>query len=262
MDLTQIREHWESAGHQIGDPSATVTPTSRDPYLAVLERQNVLDFLRPADRALEIGCGIGTHTLDYARATTAVVGMDVADSLIQLASEGARVAGIGNVEYCVCSVLELISRCEETRFDVVVSQRCLINLPTWEDQQEALRQCAAVLKPGGRLLLSEGFDDELEALNAARWKLGLSRIEVVAYNHNFRRAAFEEYVSRDFEITATRGYGAYLFISRVVHPLAVAPEAPVHDGVINRAAMQIAQWVDLPDLDRYSYNRFYVLMKR
>ena len=39
--------------------------------------------------------------------------------------------------------------------------------------------------------MTEGFQDELDALNEVRATFGLETINVVPYNHNFRRARFE-----------------------------------------------------------------------
>lgn len=258
MDRTQIKEHWEAAGAAL-DPGAPVTPTSRDPYLAELERGYILAHLSPTDRVLEIGCGIGTHTIRYAEAAGCIIATDLAESLIEVA-KAANPAP--SVEYHQRSVLDLISFAEETQFDVVVSQRCLINLPTWTDQQEALRQIRSVLKPGGRLLMTEGFSAPLDALNTAREAVGLEPIAVVAYNRNLHESELDAELARHWSIRATGDYGTYLYLSRVLHPLAVAPEQPRHDSPINRAAMQMQRRAPLPGAERYSYNRFLALSLR
>ena len=52
-------------------------------------------------------------------------------------------------------------------FDLVISQRCLINLSGWEEQQIALAEIARILNPGGRFIMQEGTLQSREALNHA-----------------------------------------------------------------------------------------------
>jgi hypothetical protein len=57
-------------------------------------------------------------------------------------------------------------------------------------------------------------------------------------------------------------YGFYLLLSRVLHPLSVLPESPKHDSRVNEAAMQISRNIEIPAMQKYSYNLFYVLRKK
>ncbi len=260
MDLEDIREHWRQAGDSF-PTEGDVTPTSRDPFLGQLERQNVLSFLEPSFDALEIGCGDASHSIEYAQGVRSLSGLDLTASLLDLARARAAAAGVENLELSQGSVLDIGKLYQPRRFDCIISQRCLINLPEWRHQRDALAQARDLLKPGGLLLLTEGFQDALEQLNAARAALDLPEI-TVSYNRNMLREELEDFASRDFEIVERRHYGAYLVLSRTLHPLAVHPESPRHDSPLNEAAMKLSQAVPMPDLERYSYNLFYALRKK
>jgi SAM-dependent methyltransferase len=261
MSLEEIRRHWEDAGKAFPEDSLS-TATTRDPYLGRLEEDNILEGLRDSERVLEVGVGDGGHTVAYAQVAASFVGVDVAESLLDVARRRLAEAGNDNVELHAMSVLEVEQAFGSESFEAVVSQRCLINLPDWEHQVEGLRQLAAVLRPGGLLLLTEGFDDGIDGLNNVRTELGLGAIRTVDYNCNFRRAAFEHAVARWFDIVELRDYGLYLLLSRVFHPLAVAPEEPKHDSMLNRVAADIARAAPTGDLAGLSYSLFYVLRKR
>jgi SAM-dependent methyltransferase len=261
MTLDEIRRHWEDAGKAFPEDSL-VTPTTRDPFLGRLEEDNILENLRGAERALEVGTGDGAHTIAYARVASSLVGIDVAESLIEVARRRVSEAGSENVELQTLSVLDVEQEFGSQTFDAVVSQRCLINLPDWEHQVEALRQLASVLEPGGRLLITEGFEDGMDGLNEVRTSVGLEPIRTVDYNCNFRRPAFEEAATRWFDIVHVRDYGLYLLLSRVFHPLAIAPEEPKHDSTFNRVAADIATVTPAESLARLSYSLFYVLHRR
>jgi len=261
MTLDDLKQHWEKAGRQFPH-EGRVTPTSRDPFLGELEEDNILRHLSPDDHALEIGCGDGSHTVAYARRVKHLSAIDVAESLVELASKKIAGAGLSNTRILAGSALALTDMFGTSEFDVVISQRCLINLPSWEGQQHAILQAHQMLRSGGLFLLTEGFQGEFDTLNKVRRTLGLDDIVTVAYNKNLDRETFESWTRQYFDLVETRHYGAYLFISRVLHPLAVKPDPPKHDAKINEAAMLIARNVTMPDLRRFSYNLFYALRKR
>jgi len=259
--LEAIKTHWKKAGVNFPIDSK-ITPTSRDPYLGMLEEKYILEFLPENCNAMEIGCGDGSHTLAYANKVKKLLGVDIADSLLDVAKTRMANTKFKNTDFICSSVLDFDQILKEEKFDCVISQRCLINLPDWDTQKRAIEKIADKIKSGGLLLFSEGFIDELEELNKARNAVGLESISVAQYNHNFSRYSFEEFIKNEFDIVATRHYGGYLFFSRVLHPLAVLPESPRHDSPINRAAYETATAIDLPDTERFSYNRFYVLKKK
>lgn len=260
MELEEIRKHWEQAGEHLS-MTDVVTPTSRDPYLGKLEQQNIATFLERNQEVLEIGCGDAQHTVRYAKQVKSIVGLDIAASLIRLAENRAQKERIENARFKCGSVLELQGLGKDT-FDCVVSQRCLINLPTWDYQEKAIEQVHSVLKPGGLFLMTEGFEDELLELNRVRRAVGLPEVRVVDYNRNFRHSEFDDFISTLFDVKAVKDYGFYLFCSRVFHPLAVLPEKPRHDSRLNEVAGLLAS-VDLGiSMKRYSYNLMYVLRKR
>jgi len=260
LSMDEIRKHWEDAG-QLFPTEGNITPTSRDPFLGQLEEQNILDFLRPNQIALEMGCGDGSHSVKYAGQVKALSALDLIESLLNRAKQRAADAHLENIDFTLGSVLALKELFPSRKFDRLISQRCLINLAEWELQQDAVRQAHSLLKEGGLFLMTEGFQDAMDELNIVRNKFGLPEI-AVAFNRNFIRREFEEFIAQYFEIVEVRHYGAYLFLSRVLHPLAVLPAEPKHDARLNEVAMEIGREVPMPDLDRYSYNSFYVLKKK
>lgn len=261
MKLEDIKDHWEKSRKDF-PVDGSVTPTSRDPYLGQLERANFLSSLSPELTCLELGCGDGYHTVHYAKEVKKLSGVDVAASLIDLADQRIHESHIENVDLSVVSVLDIAQQFEAQSFDCILSQRCLINLPDWEYQKNAISQAHQLLKTGGLFLLSEGFQENLDNLNAVRKLVSLPEIKVVDYNRNFLMEDFEEYILQYFDIVEKRGYGSYLFFSRIYHPLVVFPENPKHDSKLNEIAMKLSSLLPMQDLERYSYNLFYVLKKK
>lgn len=260
MELEEIRRHWEVSGKQLSI-NDKISPTTRDPYLGKLEEDNILAYLKSNTMVLEIGCGDAIHTIEYAKRVSRIVGIDIADSLIKKATKIAKSTGIRNIDFIAGSVLNLKKLLGTLEFDYAISQRCLINLPDWRKQQDVILQIHSILNTDGFFLLTEGFQDELDGLNQIRVNLGLTEIRVVNYNRNIYRSEFETFISKYFKIIEVRHYGAYLFLSRVFHPLAVLPNSPKHDSRLNMVAMEISRLILMPDLEKYSYNLFYALQK-
>jgi ubiquinone/menaquinone biosynthesis C-methylase UbiE len=60
-----------------------------------------------------------------------LIGVDCAASLLAVERRRTDAAGMHNVELLHASVLEVGARLASGAFDAVISQRCLMNLPTW-----------------------------------------------------------------------------------------------------------------------------------
>jgi SAM-dependent methyltransferase len=98
-------------------------------------------------RVLDIGCGNGYVTCQYAGAGADVVSVDITDKAVELTR--ARLALIGlEAEVRQADAEDLPF--EDESFDVVVSFGVLHHTP---DTERAVKEVHRVLKPGGRLLL-------------------------------------------------------------------------------------------------------------
>src|SRR5207249_7272388 len=106
----------------------------------------LLPRLRPGDRFLDVGCGPGTLTVDLARrvAPAAVVGIDLAESVIDEARRHALEAGVSNVTFESGDFRD--GRFEEASFDVVHAHQVLQHL---RDPVAALSTMARLGRPGG-----------------------------------------------------------------------------------------------------------------
>lgn len=115
-----------------------------------------------------------------------------------------------------------------------------VNLPSWGAQQQAIRNVASVLRPGGRFVFVEGLADGRLRLNALRERVGFEPMPVVWHNIDFAEATLLPFLDSLFTITERRHFGVYDFVARVVHPLTVAPAAPTYDARINEVAGRLA----------------------
>ncbi len=198
-----VRAYWE-------DPT---TMSIIDPNLHQLEIDTVSRHLRAEDVLADVGCGNGEATVRYARAVRRAVGFERSDRLRSLAIEAGRSSKLTNLSFEAADVLELGGRPGE--FDVVVSQRMLINLGSWEEQQRAILNLRRMLKPGGRAILVENTTDAFDALNGLRAEAGLAPIPRHWHNLFFNHEELMRFLEGRFRVLTTHDFGLYYFLTRV-----------------------------------------------
>ncbi|MBE0665119.1 MAG: arsenite methyltransferase [Candidatus Aminicenantes bacterium] len=159
-----------------------------------------LASLRPGETVLDLGSGGGIDCFLAARRVGPegrVIGVDMTEEMIRLARENAEKSGLKNVEFRQGEIENL--PVEDGTVDAVISN-CVINLSP--DKERVFREVYRVLKPGGRLMVSDiVLDGELsqrvrestaaytgciggalprQEYLAAMTKAGFSEVEIVA----------------------------------------------------------------------------------
>ena len=261
-NLADIRAYWVDAASQTLDVDG-LRPTARDPYLQDVVETAMERWIWPSANLLDIGCGEGTSSLRFAKRAGTVLGLDYIPEFAERASQAATVSGATNTTFAAGDILKLGDTLQGRIFDIVVTIRCLINLPTWELQKEGISQVAKAVKPGGLYLLSEGWQEGWDELNRMRCRAGLEPITLVAYNRLLSRQALEAFIRPEFEIVTYHSVGWYLVMSRVFQPAFVAPERPRQTHPINKIAAQLyGAGIADTAFENCDYSGVYVLRKR
>ena len=163
--------------------------------------------LHPGEVVLDLGSGAGADVLIAARRVAPggrAIGLDMTPQMLALARRHAAAAGLDNVEF-VDGYLEEVPL-PDGSVDVVISN-CVINLAA--DKPAVLREAARVLRPGGRLAISDvvadpGMDSETRADMAAWTGCIAGALTEADYRVALADAGFE-----DVEITETHRVHAH-----------------------------------------------------
>jgi arsenite methyltransferase len=127
--------------------------------------------LHEGETVLDLGSGAGADVLISARRVGPrgkAIGIDMTDEMLDLARANAARAGVENAEFLKGYLEDL--PLADASVDVVISN-CVINLAA--DKTLVLREAARVLRPGGRLAISDviadpDLDDAMRA-DVAAW---------------------------------------------------------------------------------------------
>lgn len=239
-----------------------LTTTACDFHLRDLEIDLGLQYIREGDRVLDAGCGPGVSIREYAsKRQIDAHAIDYSDNMIEFAKRDESDVN-KSVQYQCASVLELPY--EDESFDVVTTHRCLMALLDWELQKDALLEIKRVLKPGGTYVMMEGTFDGLQRLNFFRRKFDLPEIEPDGRDRlhtlKFHESELRTFCKPHFEIMREQRFGMYYFLTRIVHPMLVAPDSPRYDNKINEIAKVIAR--QFPGFENIGHLVGFILRKR
>jgi arsenite methyltransferase len=156
--------------------------------------------LHEGETVLDLGSGAGADVLISAQRvgpTGKAIGLDMTDEMLELARSNAAEAGVENVEF-LKGYLEDMPLADIT-VDVVISN-CVINLSG--DKPRVISEAARVLRPGGRLAVSDviadsGMDDSTRDDMAAWTGCIAGALTKAEFSRTLAEAGFEEIEIRE-----------------------------------------------------------------
>jgi len=191
-----IKKYWDNVAG----------PSWGDKYMIELGYQKLLNHVTSDDSVLDVGCGDGAllSRLDARRR----VGIDFSEPMIGKAREN------NDIKFFVDDARHLSF--DDDSFDIVYTVRCLINIPSWEQQCQAINECLRVAKK--RVIFSEAFYEPLQRLNAIRQIAGLDLL----VEHDFNRYIKEDKLRillKDYNFTICNYSSVYYLGTRFVREI-------------------------------------------
>ena len=194
-----------------------------DRYAIELETREVAGRLEDGDTVLDAGCGNGFTAFELAsRKDVRICGIDLIPEMVRNARK--RLKGFPalaeRLEFKTGDIKQLPEK--DGTYDKVVAIRVFINLANAADRLNAFRECARVLRPGGRLLLSEATVEGWKKLNRFRKEWGLEAVPMPVFNHYLDEKGTVRLASRYFRLSEIRPFSSTYFVgTRVLKPVLI-----------------------------------------
>lgn len=218
-DIHDIRQFWNDQAMAHGSSPQATTPDVGLRQIEISSISDILGDLTAPSRVLDIGWGNGYSLLRLAATHVRhqFVGGDYAAAMVAQARAALEDAPRlhGRVRFEEMDVLSLPPR---ESFDVVISDRCLINLPNFAYQQQAVDQIHQALHAGGRYVAIENFEGGHAGMNQERLRLGLQPLPVRWHNCYLNEHSFIDYCSQSFDVHEILAISStYYLLTRVVY---------------------------------------------
>ncbi len=215
---------------------------------------------------LDVGCANGYSSIRFATDHGAqVVGVDYVEQMVASAEE--RRASLSpdvqeRVEFRRGDVRSL--EFPDESFERVVSTRVIINLGEWEEQLAGLQECLRVLRPGGRLLLSEATVGGWRRLNALRTEWGLGEIPMPRFNNYLKESKVVDALASDADLVQIEDFASsYYVATRFLKPLLAQRDGGDHVVDVADPLSEFNRWASqLPPAGDYGTQKLFVFTKR
>jgi ubiquinone/menaquinone biosynthesis C-methylase UbiE len=254
----KVKEFWENQAKEFKSSEFATNPDSN--YRAY-EIEQIAEYIKDGKTLLDIGCGNGHSTLLFAKRfpKLKIIGVDYSAEMIEYANAALRKNPKlkGRVSFRVGDVLELSNQKDLVgKFDQVLSERCVINLLSWEKQRDAILEMKKMLKKSGEIIFCENTQEGLDRLNVLRKKLKLFAITVRWHNSYLSEKELIPFLNKTFKVKEIKNIGSlYYIISRVVYAKLADLEKkqPEYAHPINAIARE------LPPIGNFSPNHIFLL---
>ncbi len=216
MNEAQVKAHWEDWAERYG---AGLRATTRTPTAKRLEIDALVHSLRGMSystesraQLLEVGCGNGHNCIALAEAFPgfAVTGLDYVERMVEMAEANGRESSAADrLSFCTGDVMDLgaVSGLAPV-FDIVLSNRCLINLGSTRQQKLALSSLAPRIGDAGCLLLIENSQQSFARQNRCREQMDLEARKAADFNHFLDEDEVMPHLNFLFEEVAIEDFGS------------------------------------------------------
>ncbi|KKQ71355.1 MAG: hypothetical protein UT33_C0010G0079 [Candidatus Peregrinibacteria bacterium GW2011_GWC2_39_14] len=206
-DKKSILDHWNEKNVE----------SMYDKNLLNAEIDLIKKHIQPNSKILDAGCGEGEGTYVYSSIKGVEIhAVDFSDTRLKKASR--RLKGRKNV---TLKKIDFLNKYElDKDYDIIISQRFIINIPEWQLQKQVLLGFMNMLKTGGQLIMLEGSKNGANDLNEFRKAYGLEPIPIQWHNYFLSDNELINFMKKNkFKLINANGLGAYFLLTRGVRPI-------------------------------------------
>lgn len=219
---------------------------SNDHVLKNIEIDELKKYLSHGQKILEIGCGNGITAIEIIKDFKVdILAVDYSDEMIKSARNlSDNKIFKGNVRFEVQDIRN-IEKIKD-HFDLIISERVLINLDNYLEQLDVLNKLYELVNPGGKFLMCESSKSGLENINKERIKFGLEKIEMPWHNNYIDDKKIENDLSKiKFNLNRVNNFtSTYYFLSRIIYANYVnqTNSEIKYDSIINLMALKLSNY--------------------
>lgn len=246
-------EFWNERAH-LGMVAGT-----NDLLAKQLEIKAIQQYIKPGMSILDFGCGNGITALTLAQAMDVhIFGVDFSPNMIEYAKLNKNKYNLrGTIEFHLGdqSYLEKMTN----KFEIIYTERCIINIKSWEEQKKTIFKLLDLLQEEGMYLMCETSETSLRNINILRKSLDLPKINIPWHNRYLIDHEVEELNPDCATLEEVNNFSStYYFLSRIINAKLSAQrhEEPRYEDPINMLALQ------LPPLGDFSQSKIWVWRKK
>jgi len=254
----KIKEFWDQQAIKYQDSYLATVP---DKFLKELEINSILKYIpNQTKKVIDIGCGNGFSTWQFAKDRRVdIIGLDYSEKMIEQAKKNIKKQNKlkGKIDFVVGSVLNL-SNFQKSSFDIVISDRCLINLISLNDQKIAIKEINRILKKKGKYIMCEDTQEGLSKINDLRRLADLQEIPNHWHNIYLNEHKLLPYIKKYFKVIKVDNFSSLYYVaSRIFNAVAADDKSkPDYLSDINKVASK------LPSIGEYSPLKIFYLEKK
>jgi ubiquinone/menaquinone biosynthesis C-methylase UbiE len=244
----KIQNYWEDRAKENYDKK---TATTDDIHLRDLEISTLIETIRQIrpekiKNILDIGCGDGRSTLEIAAQfqDCHFTGMDFSETMVKIANKNLEQKKDlkDRVHFFVGDVTKLHEVIGNRKFDIILSDRCLINLESSDIQYKAIGDISDHLTSAGYFIAIENFIDGQNTMNDSRKAMGLPEIPIRWHNKYFAEDGLLMNSKKYFKKTVIRDFSSsYYFATRIIYSkmCQMRGETPDYNHEIHQLATKL-----------------------
>lgn len=232
---------------------------TKDYNAKILEIETLSRFFKKNIRVLEFGCGNGYTALEMAkRFNVKIDACDYSSEMILEAKKLQKKKLSNRVNFFLADIKEKLKI--KPIYDLVFTERVLINLDSWVSQKKSIIKLVKFLKPKGRLVLMENSATGLKKINDYRSLLGLKEVKAPWHNLYLDDEKMLNFKIKNCKLIEIIPYSStYYFLSRVINAWLAKEKGiePNYNAKINKLALKLPSISNCAQGKIYLYKKIY-----
>jgi SAM-dependent methyltransferase len=156
-------------------------------------------------KILELGCGNGVNLLNIKKLYPhfKLYGIDYSEEMIRYAKNKSK-----NINFFLGDITKKDSYMDLPKFDIIFTNRCLINLKSQKKIHDVITKSKNFLKNGGHYIFLENFTNGHVNKNKLRIMLNLKPRKIASFNRFINETHFLRFLKKTFKIFENVNYSS------------------------------------------------------